>query len=79
MGSLLSSPGRVIKRDQVQGRSVATPAATASEADCDAPVVRVLRSDAGVRVVRIECPCGRTLELDCVLEETSAAARPETP
>lgn len=51
----------------------AVPAAPA--APCGAsPAVRLVREGSAVRAIRVDCLCGRTLEIECVVENTAANA-----
>jgi len=70
---------RVIKREHAK-LSATPPNMTAAELEpCLPPMVKVLRADDRVQVIRIECSCGKSVELECILApptQPAPAAKP---
>ncbi|MBL8692515.1 MAG: hypothetical protein JNJ88_00300 [Planctomycetes bacterium] len=70
---------RVIKREHAR-LSATPPNMTAAELEpCLPPVVKVLRADERVQVIRIECSCGRSAEIECLLAQSTPPAPAAKP
>ncbi|MFN0205086.1 MAG: hypothetical protein ACKVS6_02085 [Planctomycetota bacterium] len=61
------APARIIKRDQLKIHET-TPAVNGEHTVHPAPNLQLIRADGAVRAVRIDCVCGRAMEIELVLD-----------
>jgi hypothetical protein len=71
-------PSRVIKHDKLPAATQAH-APAAPQGACAAPTVRLVRAGNVVKAIRVDCLCGRVLEIECVLEQNAAGAAAGAP
>jgi hypothetical protein len=68
---------RVLKQGQLK---TSAPAASAPPPHaCAAPAVRLVRSGNVVKSIRVDCPCGRSIEIECLLDEAALRAAERNP
>jgi len=63
---------RVIKHGQLKARESAAP--IAAPGTCAAPAVRLVRSGDVVKSIRVDCLCGRSIEIECIVDEPAVKA-----
>ncbi|MBI3820844.1 MAG: hypothetical protein HY286_19305 [Planctomycetes bacterium] len=71
--NIINSNPRILKRDQLKMLDSAAPLEGAAPAPCASPVVRVVRSGDVVKAIRVDCICGRSLEIECLFDDAPAS------
>lgn len=60
---------RILKQGQIPTRAAELP--TAAPTACAAPAVRLVRVGDAVKSIRVDCLCGRSLEIECLFDDGS--------
>lgn len=75
MSTVQPQASRIIKRDLLKIHDNAVPLASTT-GSCAAPVVRLVRTGDVVRAIRVDCLCGRSLEIECVFDTNDGVNTP---
>lgn len=71
MTTIQPQGSRVIKREQLKLNETASPLDGGHSGGCAAPTVRLVRAGGVVRAIRVDCLCGRSMEIECVFDTNS--------